>query len=72
MFIRNEAFKRGGLASNIAGTLDSETRNISVRVEDSLFEENGCNPSNPTVSGGKMHLNFGSHNSNNFKSNRFT
>ena len=57
MFLKNEALLGGGLVSMI-GAPDSESRNISVRVEDSLFEENGCSSSNPTASGGGIHINF--------------
>ena len=58
-FTENEAFKGGGLAIDIGGE-NSVTINITVRVEASVFEENGCGPSNSTVSGGGMHVNFAS------------
>jgi hypothetical protein len=56
-FTKNEAFKGGGLIIDIGGG-DSETRNITVRVEASVFEENGCGHSNTTISGGGMHVSF--------------
>ena len=56
-FTKNEAFKGGGLVVDI-GAEDSVTRNITVRVEASVFEENGCGPSNTTISGGGMHVSF--------------
>ena len=57
-FMKNEAFLGAGLVSEIEGVSDSETRNISVRVEDSSFQENGCSCSNPTASGGGIHISF--------------
>ena len=56
-FTKNEAFKGGGLTVDI-GRGDTETRNITVRVEASVFEENGCGPSNTTISGGGIHVSF--------------
>ena len=56
-FTKNEAFKGGGLTVDI-GRGVTETRNITVRVEASVFEENGCGPSNTTTSGGGMHVSF--------------
>lgn len=50
-------------------------KNVSARVEHSLFEENGCNNSdisnNLKTIGGGMYINF-QHNSDTFNSNRFT
>ena len=56
-FTKNKAFKGGGLIVDIGGG-DSVTRNITVRVESSVFLENGCGPSNTTISGGGIHANF--------------
>ena len=53
IFRKNEAFLGGGLAVKIEETPDSDTRNVSVKVENSLFEKNGCNSS---VSGGGMYI----------------
>ena len=68
-FTRNKAFKGGGLIMEIEGTPDSETRNISLMVEASLFKENGYNCSNSTVSGGGIHINFATHDRTKFYSN---
>lgn len=63
IFAHNEGFLGGGLASEIGAHRDSDSRNITMKVEDSLFEDNGCSSSNPTASGGGMHLNFATYNS---------
>ena len=39
-----------------------ETRNISVAVIDTLFDENGCESSSLTAGGGGMHMNLATHN----------
>ena len=70
-FTKNEAFQGAGVLAQIEGKRDSVTRNMSVRVEHSLFEENGCSSSNPTASGGGILINFDSHNKTNFHSNQF-
>ena len=70
MFKKNEAFKGAGLVAQIKGASRSITRNVSVRVEHSLFEENGCNPSNPTASGGGIQAYYITHNETNFHSNQ--
>ena len=70
-FTNNEAFKGAGFVAEIEGASYSVTRNMSVRVEHSLFEENGCNPSNPTASGGGIQVYFDTHNRTNFHSNQF-
>ena len=57
-FKRNEAFKGAGLAVSIEGKFDSLTRNVSVEVHSSVFEENGCDNSSFTASGGGIHINF--------------
>ena len=57
-FKRNEAFKGGGLSVNIKGNLKSLTKSISVEVQSSIFEENGCDSSNFTNSGGGIHVSF--------------
>ena len=67
-FTKNEAFKGGGLVVDIGGE-DLVTRNITVRVEASVFEENGCGPSNTTVSGGGMHVSFATQRSANIMLN---
>ena len=74
-FQRNVAFKGGGLAAGIEAAKDQylETSNITITVENSLFEENGCNfsaESNMTASGGGISINFASWNST-FHSNGF-
>ena len=70
-FRDNEAFKGGGLVSEIEGALEKETRNVSLRVENSLFEGNGCNVKSPTGSGGGVSINFSVRNRTNFDSNQF-
>jgi hypothetical protein len=67
-FKRNIAFKGGGLAAGI------EASNITVTVENSLFEENGCNSfagNNMTASGGGISINFASKNSTFHSNNKF-
>ena len=75
-FIKNLAFKGGGLAAEIEATKDMdsvETSNVTVRVENCLFEGNGCNSSggNMTASGGGMSINFKSKEKSTFHSNKF-
>ena len=70
-FMKNEAFKGAGFVAKIEGASYSVTSNLSVRVEHSLFEENGCSPFNPTASGGGIQMNFDTHNKTNFHSNQF-
>ena len=70
-FKRNAAFKGAGFVAQIEGASHSETRNVSVRVEHSLFEENGCSPSNLTASGGGIMMYFQTLNNKNFYSNQF-
>ena len=74
-FKRNLAFKGGGLAAGIKSTNDMnlETRNITVTVENSLFEGNGCDSTghNMTASGGGMSINFSSKKKSTFHSNKF-
>ena len=72
-FTRNRAFKGGGLAAGIEATKELETSNVTVIVEHSLFEENGCNSSggHVTASGGGMSINFASKKNPNFRSNNF-
>lgn len=61
-FKRNVAFIGGGLASEIEAAKGMEMKNVSVTVENSQFEENGCNSSGPSVnttaSGGGISINF--------------
>ena len=68
VFRQNIAFKGAGLSVDIEGDESSPTRNISVRVENSIFEENGCNS---TASGGGMSLDFSPQNRTNFDKNEF-
>ena len=74
-FIKNAAFKGGGLGAEIEAIKDPnlETTNISVSVENSLFEGDGCNLSggNVTASGGGMSINFLSRKKPTFHSNNF-
>ena len=67
-FTKNEAFKGGGLVIDIGGK-DSVTRNITVTVEASVFEGNGCGLSNSTISGGGMHVSFATQDRANIKLN---
>lgn len=53
-FSKNEAFVGGGLAS-IIGAPNVKTRNVSLRVIDSLFQDNGCKK---TSQGGGMYIQF--------------
>ena len=69
-FIRNKAFLGAGLASDMGGVANTEMKNISLRVEHSLFEENGCNCSNQTANGGGMHISFHDR-SDAFESNKY-
>ena len=74
-FKRNLAFKGGGLAAGIKANkdVDLEASNVTVAVENSLFENNGCNfsaGSNMTASGGGVSINFAS-NKSTFHSNKF-
>ena len=73
-FTGNRAFKGGGLTAGIKATKDLETSSITVTVENSLFEGNGCNSPghNVTASGGGMSINFGSKKNLTFRSNKFT
>jgi hypothetical protein len=77
-FKRNIAFKGGGLAAEIEATTDVglETSNITVlvTVENSWFEENGCNSfagNNMTASGGGISINFASKKSTFHSNNKF-
>ena len=70
-FTKNEAFKGAGFVAEIEGGSYLITRNMSVRVEHSQFEENGCSQSNPTASGGGIQVYFDTHNKTNFHSNQF-
>ena len=58
VFKRNEAFEGSGLVLKIEEAQNSELANIYIRVEHSLFEENGSNFLNRTASGGGLHINF--------------
>ena len=71
IFTKNEAFMGAGFVAEIEGASYSITRNMSVRVEHSLFEENGCRSFNPSASGGGIQVYFNTHNKTNFHSNRF-
>ena len=71
IFLKNEAFKGAGICVDIEGHRTEETRNVSFRLENSIFEGNGCSSSNPAASGGGASFNFASHNRTNFDSNRF-
>ena len=53
-FAKNKALLGAGFASEMGSVPDARMKNISVRVEYSLFEENGCNK---TVGGG-MHISY--------------
>ena len=68
MFTKNKALLGAGLASEMGSVPDTKMKNISVRVQNSLFEENGCN--NKTFGGG-MHISF-KDGSDAFGSNRYT
>ena len=70
-FLENTGFLGGGLSVEIEGDDKIEARNISVIVEDSLFEANGCNPDTPTGSGGGAHLNFNTVNKQRLSLSRF-
>ena len=69
-FKRNEAFKGAGFVAQIEGASDSITQNMSVKVEHSLFEENGCSPSKSAASGGGIQAYFVTCNETNFYSNQ--
>jgi predicted outer membrane repeat protein len=53
-FCKNEAFVGGGLAS-IIGAPNAKTRNVSLRVIDSMFENNG---NKNATQGGGMYIQF--------------
>ncbi len=67
-FAKNKALLGAGLASEMGSVPDTTMKNISVRVEYSLFEENGC--SYKTFGGG-MHISFKDE-ADAFHSNRYT
>ena len=73
-FVGNLAFKGGGLTAGVKATEGKKISNISVLVENSLFEGNGCNSSsgNVTTSGGGMSIHFSSKKNPKFHSNKFT
>ena len=66
-FKRNEAFKGAGFVAQIEGASGSITRDMSVKVEHSLFEENGYSPSKSAASGGGIQAYY---NETNFYSNQ--
>ena len=67
-FTKNEAVKGAGLFASIGGV---NMRNVLVRVENCVFEENVCSMSNPIASGGGMAISF-SDASNDFTSNMYS
>ena len=70
-FLENSGFLGGGLSIEIEGDDKIEARNISVVVEDSLFEANGCNSDTPSGSGGGVHLNYNTVNKQRLSLSRF-
>ena len=70
-FLENAGFLGGGLSVEIEGHNRLEVRNISVVVENSLFEANGCNPDTPSGSGGGVHLNYNTVNKQRLSLSRF-
>ncbi len=70
-FLENTGFLGGGLSVEIEGDDKIEARNISVLIEDSKFEANGCSPDTPTGSGGGVHLNFNTVNKQRLSLSRF-
>lgn len=61
IFTKNEASIGAGLFSTIYGASKSETRNVSIRLENSVFKENGCSSSDKTAAaafGGGMCVSF--------------
>ena len=58
IFSGNKGFLGGGLAVVIQGDEKERTGNISVTVNNSLFEANGCSSENQTGHGGGAHLCF--------------
>ena len=70
-FLENSGFLGGGLSVEVEGDDRIEARNISVVVEDSVFEANGCNPDIPSGSGGGVHLNFNTVNKQRLSLSRF-
>ena len=65
-FSKNEAFVGGGLAS-IIGAPNLKTRNVSLIVIDSVFQDNGCSK---TAKGGGMYIQLDD-SSQEFKMNEF-
>ena len=59
-FIGNQAFVGGGLSVKVHGEFDQiDIRNVTVNVQDSLFEHNGCNHTQDhTYIGGGIDLSF--------------
>lgn len=63
-FSKNKGFIGGGLSVEVQGGKKERAGNISVAVENSLFEANGCacSSKNQTGQGGGMHLSFNTQN----------
>ena len=61
-FIDNQAFVGGGLSVKVHGGFDQiDIRNVTVNIQDSLFEHNGCNCNHTrghTYIGGGIDLSF--------------
>ena len=58
-FVANLAFIGGGLSvDTLGGLINQGTSNITIEVENSLFEKNGCNYAGGAYFGGGMHLSF--------------
>ena len=58
-FVANEAFFGGGLsASTYRKQSDKVMRNITINIENSVFEDNGCSNVTHTYYGGGVYLSF--------------
>ena len=61
-FTGNQGFLGGGLSIEIEGGVSETTENITVMVEESTFERNGCSEFDATGIGGGAHLTFNTFN----------
>ena len=70
-FTGNQGFLGGGLSVEIEGAVRNYTENVTVILEDCMFERNGCNEFSATGLGGGAHLTFNTFNRPKLNSSKY-
>ena len=70
-FTGNQGFLGGGLSIEIEGAVRSYTENVTVILENCMFERNGCNEFSAIGLGGGAHLTFNTFNRPKLNSSKY-